>query len=56
MDRQWECLDGNEAAARVAYALSEVISILPGPPKVLLESRREVLSVFRRFMASDDSA
>ncbi|MFN8521268.1 MAG: pyruvate:ferredoxin (flavodoxin) oxidoreductase [Chloroflexota bacterium] len=32
MDRQWECLDGNEAAARVAYALSEVISIYPITP------------------------
>src|SRR5450830_2025155 len=29
-DRQ--CLDGNEAAARVAYALSEVISIFPITP------------------------
>ena len=27
-----ECLDGNEAAARVAYALSEVISIYPITP------------------------
>ena len=32
MDQQWECLDGNEAAARVAYALSEVISIFPITP------------------------
>ncbi|MEO8228668.1 MAG: pyruvate:ferredoxin (flavodoxin) oxidoreductase [Chloroflexota bacterium] len=32
MDQQWECLDGNEAAARVAYALSEVISIYPITP------------------------
>jgi pyruvate-ferredoxin/flavodoxin oxidoreductase len=32
MDRRWECLDGNEAAARVAYALSEVISIYPITP------------------------
>jgi pyruvate-ferredoxin/flavodoxin oxidoreductase len=32
MDREWECLDGNEAAARVAYALSEVISIFPITP------------------------
>ncbi|MGZ6379160.1 MAG: pyruvate:ferredoxin (flavodoxin) oxidoreductase, partial [Candidatus Limnocylindrales bacterium] len=31
-DQQWECLDGNEAAARVAYALSEVISIYPITP------------------------
>ena len=32
MDQHWECLDGNEAAARVAYALSEVISIYPITP------------------------
>ncbi len=29
---RFECLDGNEAAARVAYALSEVISIFPITP------------------------
>ncbi len=32
MEQRWECLDGNEAAARVAYALSEVISIFPITP------------------------
>ena len=32
MDQRWGCLDGNEAAARVAYALSEVISIFPITP------------------------
>src|SRR5665647_476491 len=32
MDQQWECLDGNEAAARVAYAVSEVVSIFPITP------------------------
>jgi pyruvate-ferredoxin/flavodoxin oxidoreductase len=32
MSQQWETLDGNEAAARVAYALSEVISIFPITP------------------------
>ncbi len=32
MNEQWVCLDGNEAAARVAYALSEVISIYPITP------------------------
>jgi pyruvate-ferredoxin/flavodoxin oxidoreductase len=32
MDDRWICLDGNEAAARVAYALSEVISIYPITP------------------------
>src|SRR5512137_408005 len=32
MDQKWVCLDGNEAAARVAYALSEVIAIFPITP------------------------
>ncbi len=32
MDAGWEALDGNEAAARVAYALSEVIAIYPITP------------------------
>jgi pyruvate-ferredoxin/flavodoxin oxidoreductase len=32
MDQHWETLDGNEATARVAYALSEVISIYPITP------------------------
>ena len=32
MDRRYECMDGNEAAARVAYAASEVISIFPITP------------------------
>ena len=32
MDHRQECLDGNEAAARVAYALSEVIAIYPITP------------------------
>ena len=32
MDQHWETLDGNEAAARVAYSLSEVISIYPITP------------------------
>src|ERR1035437_3756126 len=32
MDQQWECLDGNEAAARIAYAVSEVVSIFPITP------------------------
>ena len=30
--REWVCVDGNEAAARVAYALSEVIAIYPITP------------------------
>ena len=29
---EWACIDGNEAAARVAYALSEVIAIYPITP------------------------
>ena len=32
MVQQFECLDGNEAAARIAYALSEVIAIYPITP------------------------
>ena len=32
MDQLWKCLDGNEAAARVAYALSEVIALYPITP------------------------
>ncbi|HEY5173258.1 MAG TPA: pyruvate:ferredoxin (flavodoxin) oxidoreductase [Acidimicrobiia bacterium] len=28
----WKCLDGNEAAARVAYALSEVVALYPITP------------------------
>ena len=32
MDQRHECLDGNEAAARIAYAVSEVISIYPITP------------------------
>ena len=32
MQPRYECVDGNEAAARVAYALSEVIAIYPITP------------------------
>jgi len=32
MSGTWTCIDGNEAAARVAYALSEVVSIYPITP------------------------
>ena len=32
MSPQWTCIDGNEAAARVAYALSEVVAIYPITP------------------------
>ena len=31
-DKVFVCMDGNEAAARIAYALSEVISIFPITP------------------------
>ena len=32
MEHEWRCVDGNEAAARVAYALSEVIALYPITP------------------------
>ena len=32
MAQQWTCIDGNEAAARVAYGLSEVLAIYPITP------------------------
>ena len=32
MPGQWDCVDGNEAAARVAFKLSEVIAIYPITP------------------------
>jgi pyruvate-ferredoxin/flavodoxin oxidoreductase len=32
MEKTWACLDGNEAAARVAHAVSEVIAIYPITP------------------------
>jgi pyruvate-ferredoxin/flavodoxin oxidoreductase len=32
VDPTWKCLDGNEAAARVAYPLSEVIALYPITP------------------------
>src|SRR5688500_19698739 len=32
MDQQWKCVDGNEAAARVAYAAAEVIALYPITP------------------------
>jgi pyruvate-ferredoxin/flavodoxin oxidoreductase len=32
MEKTWVCLDGNEAAARVAHAVSEVIAIYPITP------------------------
>ncbi|HEX6568113.1 MAG TPA: pyruvate:ferredoxin (flavodoxin) oxidoreductase, partial [Acidimicrobiales bacterium] len=32
MEQSWTCIDGNEAAAQVAYALSEVIALYPITP------------------------
>jgi len=32
VDQEWLCLDGNEAAARIAYALSEVMAVYPITP------------------------
>jgi pyruvate-ferredoxin/flavodoxin oxidoreductase len=32
VDQEWTCVDGNEAAARVAYAFSEVLAIYPITP------------------------
>ena len=32
MSRQWACIDGNEAAVRIAYRLSEVAAIYPITP------------------------
>jgi pyruvate-ferredoxin/flavodoxin oxidoreductase len=32
MEQRWKCIDGNEAAARVAYPLSEVIALYPITP------------------------
>jgi pyruvate-ferredoxin/flavodoxin oxidoreductase len=32
VDQEWLCLDGNEAAARIAYALSEVVAVYPITP------------------------
>src|SRR5690606_11725607 len=32
VEQQWKCVDGNEAAARVAYPLSEVIALYPITP------------------------
>ena len=32
MSHEWKCLDGNEAAARIAYPLSEVVALYPITP------------------------
>ena len=48
MDQRYECLDGNEAAARVAYAVSEVISIYPITPASPMAEHCDDWSAARR--------
>ncbi|HEY6798815.1 MAG TPA: pyruvate:ferredoxin (flavodoxin) oxidoreductase [Kineosporiaceae bacterium] len=48
MDGQWACLDGNEAAARVAYALSEVAAIYPITPASPMGEVADAWSTARR--------
>ena len=48
MDGQWACLDGNEAAARVAYALSEVAAIYPITPASPMGEAADAWSSARR--------
>ena len=48
MDQRYECLDGNEAAARVAYALSEVIAIYPITPASPMAEHCDDWSAARR--------
>jgi pyruvate/2-oxoacid:ferredoxin oxidoreductase alpha subunit len=36
MNRTWMTMEGNEAVARVAYALSDVIAIYPITPSTLM--------------------
>ncbi len=48
MPQRYECLDGNEAAARVAYALSEVISIYPITPASPMAEHCDDWSAARR--------
>jgi pyruvate-ferredoxin/flavodoxin oxidoreductase len=48
MDGQWACLDGNEAAARVAYALSEVAAIYPITPASPMGESADAWSSARR--------
>ncbi len=48
MDQRNECLDGNEAAARVAYAVSEVIAIYPITPASPMAEHCDDWSAARR--------
>ena len=48
MPEQWQCMDGNEAAARVAYASSEVISIYPITPASPMAEHTDDWSAARR--------
>ncbi|HEX2755577.1 MAG TPA: pyruvate:ferredoxin (flavodoxin) oxidoreductase [Candidatus Limnocylindrales bacterium] len=48
MDHRYECLDGNEAAARIAYAASEVISIYPITPASQMAEHCDDWSAARR--------
>jgi pyruvate-ferredoxin/flavodoxin oxidoreductase len=48
VDQRYECLDGNEAAARVAYAVSEVISIYPITPASPMAEHCDDWSAARR--------
>ena len=47
-DARSECMDGNEAAARVAYALSEVIAIYPITPASPMAEHCDDWSAARR--------
>jgi len=46
--QRYECLDGNEAAARIAYALSEVIAIYPITPASPMAEHCDDWSAARR--------
>jgi pyruvate-ferredoxin/flavodoxin oxidoreductase len=48
MTQRWECLDGNEAAARIAYQLSEVISIYPITPASSMAEHSDDWAAARR--------
>jgi pyruvate-ferredoxin/flavodoxin oxidoreductase len=48
MNGGWACLDGNEAAARVAYALSEVVAIYPITPASPMGESADAWSTARR--------
>jgi domain. len=47
VDPRCECLDGNEAAACVAYAVSEVIPIYPITPASAMAEHCDPLSAAR---------